>query len=253
MLRPTLSRVRRSCRSHSPGPHHPAGEPDDQSWLLAKAGRRAAALAAIGRPGWLPLRFGLPPLPLHSALATRVFRSTGEGPRLIASQTSVWKTHARLYGDLAGFRIPSSALLSSLTLPSIVSIVSASALEIAGAEFGAQLGTMAAALGLLAAASSARKADYDHYVRATSWGGWILIAIPLFIAAQLAPLPLSWAHPIWASAHGVLGGLSLGPITADIGLTAERAGAGACGALVARRHHRGGPQPQPCRAGFCSS
>lgn len=33
------------------------------------------------------------------------------------------------------------------------------------------------------------------------------------------PLPLSWAHPIWASAHDVLGGLSLGPITADIGLT----------------------------------
>lgn len=101
----------------------------------------------------------------------------------------------------------------------IVSIVSASALEIAGAKFGAQLGTMAAALSLLAAASSTRKADYEHYVRATSWGRWILIAIPLSIAAQLAPLPLGWAHPIWASAHDVLGGLSLGPLTADIGLT----------------------------------
>ena len=103
----------------------------------------------------------------------------------------------------------------------IVSIVSASALEIAGAKVGAQLGTMAAALSLLAAALSTRKADYDHYVRATSWGRWILIAIPLCIAAQLAPLPLSWAHPIWASAHDVLGGLSLGPVTADIGLTAS--------------------------------
>lgn len=103
----------------------------------------------------------------------------------------------------------------------IVSIVSASALEIAGAKVGAQLGTMAAALSLLATASSTRKADYDHYVRATSWGRWILIAIPLCIAAQLAPLPLSWAHPIWASAHDVLGGLSLGPVTADIGLTAS--------------------------------
>lgn len=103
----------------------------------------------------------------------------------------------------------------------IVSIVSASALEIAGAKVGAQLGTMAAALSLLAAASSTRKADYDHYVRATSSGRWILIAIPLCIAAQLAPLPLSWAHPIWASAHDVLGGLSLGPVTADIGLTAS--------------------------------
>ncbi|WP_271502050.1 hypothetical protein [Bradyrhizobium sp. CCBAU 11357] len=78
---------------------------------------------------------------------------------------------------------------------------------------------MAAALGLLAAASSSRKADYEHYVRATSWGRWILVAIPLCIAAQLAPLPLRFAHPIWASAHEVIGGLSLGPITADIGLT----------------------------------
>ncbi|KRQ01507.1 hypothetical protein AOQ72_08555 [Bradyrhizobium yuanmingense] len=101
----------------------------------------------------------------------------------------------------------------------IVSIVSASALEIAGATLGAQLGTMAAALGLLAAASSSRKADYEHYLRATSWGRWILLAIPLCIAAQLAPLPLRFAHPIWASAHEVIGGLSLGPITADIGLT----------------------------------
>ncbi|WP_439364459.1 hypothetical protein ACNJYD_32735 [Bradyrhizobium sp. DASA03005] len=101
----------------------------------------------------------------------------------------------------------------------IVSVVSASALDIASATFGAQLGTLAAALGLLAAAFSARKADYDHYVRATSWGRWILVAIPLCIAAQLAPLPLRFAHPIWASAHEVIGGLSLGPITADIGLT----------------------------------
>lgn len=101
----------------------------------------------------------------------------------------------------------------------IVSIVSASALEIAGAKFGAQLGTMAAALSLLAATASARKADYDHYVRATAWGSWLLIAIPLCIAAQLVPLPLSFAHPIWASAHDVLGGLPFGPITADIGLT----------------------------------
>ncbi|WP_246732352.1 hypothetical protein [Bradyrhizobium yuanmingense] len=78
---------------------------------------------------------------------------------------------------------------------------------------------MATALSLLAAASSARKADYEHYVRATSWGRWILVAVPLCIAAQLAPLPLRFAHPIWASAHEVIGGLSLGPITADIGLT----------------------------------
>lgn len=101
----------------------------------------------------------------------------------------------------------------------IVSIVSASALEIAGAKFGVQLGTMSAALSLLAATLSARKADYDHYVRATSWGRWILIAIPLLIAAQLMPLPVGFGHPIWASARDVLGGLPLGPVTADLGLT----------------------------------
>lgn len=101
----------------------------------------------------------------------------------------------------------------------IVSIVSASALEIAGAKFGAQLGTMAAALSLLAATLSARKADYEHFVRATSWGRWILIAIPLLVAAQLMPLPLGLAHPIWASARDALGGLPLGPITADLSLT----------------------------------
>ena len=101
----------------------------------------------------------------------------------------------------------------------IIAVVSASFLEIAGAKFGAQLGMMAAALGLLATATSAQKADYEHYLRATSWGRWLLIAIPVGIAIQLAPVWLGFAHPIWASTHDVLGGLPLGPITADIGLT----------------------------------
>ncbi|MET4330369.1 hypothetical protein ABIB80_006223 [Bradyrhizobium sp. i1.15.2] len=101
----------------------------------------------------------------------------------------------------------------------IVCLVSASALDIAGAKFGVQLGMTATALGLFAAVFSARKADYEHYLRATVWGRWVLIAIPLCIATQLAPLWLSWAHPIWASSHDALGGLSLGPVTADLGLT----------------------------------
>jgi hypothetical protein len=101
----------------------------------------------------------------------------------------------------------------------IIAIVSASVLEIAGAKFGAQLGMMAAALGLLATAASAQKADFEHYRRATSWGGWLLIVIPLGVALQLAPVWLGLAHPIWTSTHDALGGLPLGPITADIGLT----------------------------------
>ncbi|MET4118636.1 hypothetical protein ABIB90_004562 [Bradyrhizobium sp. JR4.1] len=101
----------------------------------------------------------------------------------------------------------------------IVCLVSASALDIAGAKFGVQLGMTATALGLLAAVFSARKADYEHYLRATVWGRWVLIGIPLCVATQLAPLWLSWAHPIWVSSHDALGGLSLGPVTADLGLT----------------------------------
>ncbi|KRQ12582.1 hypothetical protein AOQ71_15630 [Bradyrhizobium manausense] len=101
----------------------------------------------------------------------------------------------------------------------IIAIVSASVLEIAGAKFGAQLGMMAAALGLLATAANAHKADYEHYLRATHFGWWILVAIPLGIALQLAPVWLGLAHPIWASTHDALGGVPLGPITADIGLT----------------------------------
>ncbi|WP_027524875.1 hypothetical protein [Bradyrhizobium sp. Ec3.3] len=101
----------------------------------------------------------------------------------------------------------------------ILSVVSASILEIAGTTFGAQLGMAAAALSLLAASLNAGKADYDHYLRATSWVRWVLIVIPIFIAAQLLPAWLALAHPIWTSAYDALGGLPLGYITADFGQT----------------------------------
>jgi hypothetical protein len=101
----------------------------------------------------------------------------------------------------------------------ILSIVSASILEVAGAKFGAQLGMAAVALGLLAASLNARKAEYDHYLQATGWVRWALIVIPLCIAAQLVPVWLALAHPIWTSAHDALSGLALGYVTADVGLT----------------------------------
>ncbi|MCK1341622.1 hypothetical protein IVB38_37990 [Bradyrhizobium sp. 38] len=101
----------------------------------------------------------------------------------------------------------------------IVAVVSASALEMAGAKFGAQLGMMAAGLGLLTASLNARKADRDHYERGTAWVRWIFIAIPLCIAIQLLPVWLALAHPIWTSTHDALGGLRCGYITADLGLT----------------------------------
>ncbi|MBR0829875.1 hypothetical protein JQ596_30535 [Bradyrhizobium manausense] len=101
----------------------------------------------------------------------------------------------------------------------ILAIVSASILEIAGAHFSAPMGMAAAALGVLAASLSARKADYDHYLRAVAWTRWFLVIIPVGIALQLLPVWLSLAHPIWASAREAVGGLSFGFITADVGLT----------------------------------
>ncbi|KJC49463.1 hypothetical protein UP09_07105 [Bradyrhizobium sp. LTSP885] len=101
----------------------------------------------------------------------------------------------------------------------IVSIVSASILDIAGAKFGAQLGMMAAALSLLATTLEASKTDYDHYLRASAWVRWALFLIPALIAIQLIPIWLGAAHPIWTSVHDALGGLSFGYVTADFGLT----------------------------------
>ncbi|MGV7217072.1 hypothetical protein [Bradyrhizobium sp. UFLA05-112] len=101
----------------------------------------------------------------------------------------------------------------------ILSIASATILEIGGARFGAQLGIAAASVSLLAASLNAGKADYEHYLRASSWVGWVLVAIPAAIALQMIPVPLGVAHPIWAGVHDAVGGLALGPITADFGLT----------------------------------
>lgn len=101
----------------------------------------------------------------------------------------------------------------------IVSIVSASILDIAGARFGAQLGMATAAISLCAASISARNADREHYLRVASGVRWLLVFIPLVIAAQLLPIWLPLAHPIWTSAHDALGGLSFGYVTADFGLT----------------------------------
>ncbi|MBR0715877.1 hypothetical protein [Bradyrhizobium liaoningense] len=101
----------------------------------------------------------------------------------------------------------------------ILAIVSASILEIAGAQFSAPMGMAAAALGVLAACLSARKADYEHYLRAVAWTRWVLVVIPIGIALQLLPVWLSLAHPIWASAREAVGSLPFGFITADVGLT----------------------------------
>jgi hypothetical protein len=101
----------------------------------------------------------------------------------------------------------------------IVSIVSASILEIAGAKFSAQFGMVTAAAGLLAASNSAGKADRDHLLRALGWVRWALIAVPLFVAAQLIPMWLPLAHPIWTSARDALPGFAFGYVTADFGQT----------------------------------
>jgi hypothetical protein len=101
----------------------------------------------------------------------------------------------------------------------IVAIVSTSILDLAGARFSAQLGMATAAISLLAVSTSASKADRDHFQRASSGTGWLLIAIPLCIAAQLVPIWLLLAHPIWTSASEALPGFAFGYVTVDFSQT----------------------------------
>ncbi len=87
-----------------------------------------------------------------------------------------------MHGGLTGSGFLRARCLSLAYFALIVAIVSASALDIAGAKVGAQLRMIAAAVvSLMTAAFIAPKADYEHYYCAPHPGGrWILIAIPLW-------------------------------------------------------------------------
>lgn len=110
-------------------------------------------------------------------------------------------------------------LLSLAYFTLIVSLISASVLEIAGAKFGVQLGILAAAISLFAASTSAQKTDREHFTRAWSGVRWLLVFIPGCIALQLVPVWLAVAHPIWTSVHEAMDGTAFGYVTADLGLT----------------------------------
>ncbi|TAI59579.1 hypothetical protein CWO89_45535, partial [Bradyrhizobium sp. Leo170] len=82
-----------------------------------------------------------------------------------------------------------------------------------------ELGMAAAGVCLLAASMGASKADREHFLRTTANLRWVLIAIPLCIGAQLIPIGLSLAHPIWTTTYDALQGIPFGYVTADFSRT----------------------------------
>jgi hypothetical protein len=98
-------------------------------------------------------------------------------------------------------------------------IAAALILPLAGGEFGTTLQMAAIAVGLMAVAFSVRNTDVQHFSRASARPLWIFILVPLLVAAQMMPMPLWLAHPIWASANEALQTQSFGYVTADLGET----------------------------------
>ena len=80
---------------------------------------------------------------------------------------------------------------------------------------------IAVAFGAVAIALGCRQADSSHLGSASRGVNWIALAAPLLVLAQLVPLPLSWSHPIWASAAEALPGQSFGHVTVDIGRSVQ--------------------------------
>jgi hypothetical protein len=109
--------------------------------------------------------------------------------------------------------------LSLAYFAAVFAIVSISALHFANAEFGRGLGMAAASIALFAVSVDGRSADKDHLLRVVGRLCWGLALLLLGIAAQLLPVPLSIAHPIWANVRDALGSLPFGYLTADFSAT----------------------------------
>ncbi|MDI4238212.1 hypothetical protein OZ411_35970 [Bradyrhizobium sp. Arg237L] len=101
----------------------------------------------------------------------------------------------------------------------LFALVSTTILEPSNSGFVAELGMAAAGVCLLAASMGASKADREHFLRTTANLRWVLIAIPLCFGAQLIPIGLSLAHPIWTTTYDALQGLPFGYVTADFSRT----------------------------------
>jgi hypothetical protein len=101
----------------------------------------------------------------------------------------------------------------------LFALVSATILEPSNSELATELGMVAAGVCLLAALIGASKADREHFLRTTAKLRWVLIAIPLCIGAQLIPIGLSLAHPIWTTTYDALQGIPFGYVTADFSRT----------------------------------
>jgi len=108
----------------------------------------------------------------------------------------------------------------SVAYYSLIFLIAASLiLPLAGGEFGTTLQMAVIAVGLIAVAFSVRNTDVQHFWRAAARLRWIFILVPLAVAAQMVPLPLWLAHPIWASTNEALQTQSFGHVTADLGET----------------------------------
>ncbi len=101
----------------------------------------------------------------------------------------------------------------------LFALVFTTVLETSNSGFVTELGMATAGVCLLAASVSVSKADREHLLRATANPRWVLIAIPLCIGAQLMPIGLSLAHPIWTTTYDALQGLPFGYVTADFSRT----------------------------------
>ncbi|MGY3614247.1 hypothetical protein [Bradyrhizobium sp. USDA 10063] len=101
----------------------------------------------------------------------------------------------------------------------LFALVSTTILEPSSSDLATGLGLAAAGVCLLAASMGASKADREHFLRTTTDLRWVLIAIPLCIGAQLIPIGLSLAHPIWTTTYDALQGIPFGYVTADFGQT----------------------------------
>ena len=100
------------------------------------------------------------------------------------------------------------------------------------------------AAGLILVSVFASNADRDHFLRAIRGLRWTFLLVPLGIAGQMIPVPLSLAHPIWTSSYETLHSSAFGYVTADLGETlnmlfvALAAIANVCVTIVVTRDRR---------------
>jgi hypothetical protein len=109
--------------------------------------------------------------------------------------------------------------LSLAYFAALIAVVAVSALQFVDAEFGRGLGMAAASIALLAVSVEGGRSDKEHLLRVVGGLRWGVALLLAGITAQLLPVPLSIAHPIWADIRDALAGMPFGYLTADVSAT----------------------------------